>query len=441
LVVKFSQLLYPNTPAVSLRSGELKSLLSRRENKPLEWRDLTITGQQIGSYTSIAEMPDDEYSVVSRFSSGAVESMSAPNRVMIVNSVPIAVNTKATFDSDGLLSRAILAEDVTVFGIPLAGGSPVEVDPSRSMVLVGTIGRDTNIEGIPYSKGCLAHLPPTALDHQVPPCELVTSLAFRIKTSNDIFSGAYAPLTNTEVWPISEILKEGKDDIWIDIGPNAWRIPFDAKVEDGSWKNLSDNMKITGDFHAGETATVEIINPSIGEGGVCSALDGPDVPLFVGDIRGVRLEKKGIYFPNICGLAEGPDTDLDLVPNPLKPPNPTDIFNNLKAGIQSKRQELNLKREALKKLQKTLTDLQPEIDKAQAKINEFIEKRNNLRDFQNSLIEKKRQVGEFVCNHLDCPFSEICPVPEIPFVGCPVPKIKTPLPTKGRMQRFEQCNC
>src|SRR5829696_3461207 len=115
----------------------------------------------------------------------------------------------------------------------------------------------------------------------------------------------------------SMILKETKDDIWIDIGPKAWRIPFDSK--------LSGNMRISGDFHAGETATIEILNPAIGEGGVCSALDGPDVPLFVGDIRGIRLEKKGIFVPNICGLGEGPDTDMDIVLDPLKPPSPGDI--------------------------------------------------------------------------------------------------------------------
>lgn len=426
LSVTFAELKYPDIQSVSLRNGELKALLYRIVTRPLEWRQLVVTGSQIGTYTSIAEMPDDEYSVISRLPSGSIETITAPNRVMVVNTVPIAVNTNAMFGSDGRLSRAVLAEDVTVFGVPLAGGSPVEIDASHSMVLAGTIGRDTAIDGIPYTKGCLAHLPPSAMDHQVPPCERITSLAFRIKTSNDMFSSAYAPLTN--VSSLDDLLRETKDDIWIDIGPNAWRIPYDSK--------LSGNMRISGDFHGGETATIEILNPAIGEGSVCSALDGPDVPLFVGDIRGIRLEKKGIFVRNICGLAEGPDTDMDLVLNPLQPPDPRDILRNLNAAIQLKRETLALKRLALKTAQDKLRDLQPQIDQAQAKINEFIENRAKLTGFQNSLIEKKRQVGEFLCNQLHCPFSEICPVPEVPVLGCPVPKIPTPLPCPLR----DTCN-
>jgi hypothetical protein len=418
LIAKFSDLEYSDIPSVSLRDGEIRAQLSRLLAKPLEWEDLIITGKQIGSYSSLAEMPDDEYRVVARFSSGSIETISAANRVMIVNTVPIAINSNATFNADGRLSRAILAEDATVFGIPVAGGSPVEIDAGQAMVLAGTLGRDITIDGIKYSKGCLAHLPPTALDHQVPPCERITSLAFRIKTSSDAFSSAYAPLTN--VSSVDDLLRETKDDIWIDIGPKAWRIPYDSK--------LSTNMTISGDFHGGETATIEIVNPSIGEGSVCSALDGPDVPLFVGDIRGIRLEKKGIFVPNICGVAEGADTDMDVVLDPLRPPDPRDLLKNLNAAIQLKRETLALKRLALKTAQDKLRDLQPEIDKAQAKINQFIENRAKLTEFQNSLIEKRRKVGELLCDQLSCPFSEVCPIPEVPFLGCTVPKIKLPLP-------------
>jgi hypothetical protein len=418
LVARFSDLAYSDSQTVSLRDGEVKARLARLAAQPLEWRQLVITGRQIGSYASIAEMPDDEYSVIARLSSGSIETISAPNRVMIVNTVPIAINANATFNADGRLSRAVLAEDATVFGIPLAGGSPVEIDAGQSMVLAGTIGRDTTIDGIPYSKGCLAHLPPTALDHQVPPCERITSLAFRIKTSSDLFSSAYAPLTN--ISSLDDLLRETKDDFWIDIGPKAWRIPFDSK--------LSNNMRISGDFHGGETATIEILNPSIGEGSVCSALDGPDVPLFVGDIRGIRLEKKGIFVPDICGVAEAADTDLDLVVDPLRPPDPRDLLRNLNAAVQLKRETLALRRLALKTAQDKLRDLQPEIGKAQAKINEFIENRATLTQFQNSLIEKRREVGELLCNQLSCPFSEVCPIPEVPVLGCTVPKIKLPLP-------------
>ena len=417
LAAKFAELKYADIQTVSLRNGEVKSLLSRIITKPVEWQQLVVTGSQIGSYAAINEMPDDEYSVISRFSSGSIENISVPNRVMIVNTVPIAVNTNATFGSDGRLSRAILAEDATVFGIPLSAGSPVEIDASQSTVLAGTIGRDTTIDGIPYSKGCLAHLPPTAFDHQLPPCELITSLSFRIKTSSDMFSSAYAPLTN--ISSLDDLLKETKDDIWIDIGPKAWRIPFDSK--------LSSNMRISGDFHGGENATIEILNPAIAEGGVCSALDGPDVPLFVGDIRGIRLEKKGIFVPNICGLADGPDTDMDLVLNPLAPPDPRDILRNLNAAIQVERQLVAAKRQVLKTAQDKLRDLQPEIDKAQAKINAFIENRGKLTGFQNSLIEKRKKVGEFACNNLVCPFSCVCAGAGV-CGACLGKEINTPLP-------------
>lgn len=394
LTVMFSDLFYPSPPGISLNNGELRAEYTRNTGGAIEWKNLAIKGRQKGSYRSVSEMPDDEYTVISRYSSNLIESISAPNRVMVVNSVPIAIGTGATFTDTGLLSRAILSEDITIFGVPLLGGSPVEVDAQNSQVLIGTIGRDTTIDGIPYSKGCLAHLPPTPLDRQVPPCELIRTLAFRIKTSNDTFSGAYAPLTNIKLWPIGDLLKESKDDIWIDIGPQAWRIPFDSK--------LSGNMRISGDFHTGETATVEILNPAIGEGGNCSALDGPDVPLYVGDIRGIRVEKKGIFVPVICGLAEGPDSDIDLVLNPLKPPDPRDILKNLNAAIQLKRQELGLKNSAL-------TALQPAIEEAGRLIREIGQKEEKLAEFRSTLIEKRRQVGEFVCERL-CP--QVCvPVP------------------------------
>jgi hypothetical protein len=427
LVAKFSDLSYSNSP-VTLRSGEVRALLSRSSKQPLEWQNPTVTeqsewknpiisGEQIGSYRSLAEMPDDEYSVAARWSSGAIKSVKAPNRVMIVNTVPIAANTEATFSTNGLLSHAILARDFTVFGIPLAGGKPVEVDPTNSKVLLGTIGEDTRIEGLLYSKGCLAHLPPSAADHIVPPCERVTNLAFKIKTSNDEFSGAYAPYTNLKLTGdclhavsspearahcIESLLQESKDDIWIDIGPKAWRTPFDSK------QSLSSNLRIDGDFHTGQEATLTIANPSIGAGDSCSALEGaPDVPLFSGDIVGLRVEKKGIFVPNVCGIANGPDSDLGLLGDPFGITDPTEIVRNLQAALRIYNLEgPEAARNNLRHVSDELENRKHEFENAITLIDSFLSVQGELERLSGLLVSKQKELGGVVCDLLTCP--QVC---------------------------------
>ncbi|HEY0430185.1 MAG TPA: hypothetical protein VGC61_00170, partial [Pyrinomonadaceae bacterium] len=273
LAAPFTRLEYPDTPSVSLESGELRAALSRTPGSRLEWGSLAITGKQIGTYTSVREIPSDEYDAMPATAPNTV-SISAPNRVVVVNSVPIATKSTATFEPDGVLLRALLAEDTTVFGVPLTGGSWVEIDAHRSVVLLGTIGRDTLIDGVPYSKGCLAHLPPTDADRSSPPCELVTSLAVRIKTSDSLLSSAVDPITGKA------------DDIWLDIGPKAWRLTAEPNA----------------DFSRGATTTITIPDPSnieVGNCSNCSALDGKVVPLHVGDITQIRLEKKGVTLPGL----------------------------------------------------------------------------------------------------------------------------------------------
>jgi hypothetical protein len=128
-----------------------------------------VKGEQDGSYANLSELPADEYTVLSRLPSGSIENLVAPNRVMVVSTVPMAANSTATFDAGGYLVNAILARDATIFGVPLLGGSAVELNAEQSTVIMGTLGIDTTIDGVPYSKGCVAHLPPTDADRQTPP--------------------------------------------------------------------------------------------------------------------------------------------------------------------------------------------------------------------------------------------------------------------------------
>lgn len=375
IAARFSKMEYQDTPTVTLENGELDATVSRSSSEHLEWTQLVVKGDQNGSYQNVFELPVDEYDTVSRFPSGAVQSLIAANRVMIVSTIPIAMASAAIFDDGGHLVNAVLARDATVFGVPLAGGSAVEVNAPASEVLVGTIGEDTTIDGVPYSKGCLAHLPPTDADKQVPPCELVTSLAVRITTSSDLLAGANDPITGKT------------DDIWLDIGPKAWLISGG------------------GDFSRGATTTVSV-DPSNVLGDDCSALTPGSVPLYVSDIVKVRIEKKGIWLPGICGIAEGPDSTADV--GDLIPTKPSDVLKNISTAVQAERQLLELEREAIEKIGKEIDDANDAIDKAQAILNKAADLDHKVTDTQNTLLDLQNRllnVPDELCQHksgLEC---------------------------------------
>ena len=137
----FTRLEYPSTPDVTLHDGELDARVSRAPGTALSWSGLIVKGQQDGSYTSVAQMPDDEYNTLTRYQSGTVETMKAPNRVMVVNTVPIATNALAALDAGGYLVNATLAWDATIFGVPLAPGTPAEVNAENGAVLLERSGR------------------------------------------------------------------------------------------------------------------------------------------------------------------------------------------------------------------------------------------------------------------------------------------------------------
>jgi len=368
LAATFSQLVYQDTPGVTLRDGEVDAGISRSGQGNLEWSGLVVKGNQSGSYQKVTELPTDEYAVILKSPSGTTEKLVAPNRVMMVDSVPIAVNSTATFDDGGYLANAILAADATVFGVPLLGGTAVEVNAEKSMVLVGTIGKETTIDGVPYSKGCLAHLPPTDSDKQTPPCELVTSLAVRITTSNDLLAGANDPLTGKP------------DDIWLDIGPKAWMISG------------------LGDFSRGATTTITL-DPTNVDGGDCSALTPGNVPLYVGDIVKARVEKKGISLPEICGVAEGPDSLVDTgVEIPI---TPSAALSDMQAQIQVQRQALQIAHDAIDKLATEIGQLQKAVDDADAIINQGSKLTQKVADVQNTIVDVQHQITDAVLKGTD----------------------------------------
>jgi hypothetical protein len=372
LVAAFSQLAYQATPGVILRDGEVDAGFSRNGPGDLQWSGLVVKGNQSGSYQEITEMPTDEYAVISKSPSGTTEKLLAPNRVMVVDSVPIAVNSVATFDDGGYLANAILASDSTVFGIPLLGGTAVEVNGEKSTVLVGTIGKETTIDGVPYSKGCLAHLPHTDSDKQAPPCELVTTLAVRITTSNDLLAGANDPLTGKP------------DDIWLDIGPKAWMISGH------------------GDFSRGVTTTINL-DPTNIDGGDCSALDPGNVPLYVGDIVKVRVEKKGISLPGplrkVCGIAEAPDSLVDTgVEIPI---TPSAALSDLQTQIQLQRQALQIAHDGIDTLSQEIGKLQQAINDADAIINRGSKLTQKVADVQDTIVDVQHQITDAVLKETD----------------------------------------
>ena len=127
--------------------------------------------------------------------------------------------------------------------------------------------------------------------------EAIQSLGFTITTADSLCAGT-------------------DDDVWIDVGPKAW--------------------KLQGGFTRNSTRTVTIVPSNIADG---SGLSPSEVPLFVRDIKFVRLEKKGIgmtdlppltpeliamrqsgFAQKIGGLTNAPDSLPEiLVPGGLTP--------------------------------------------------------------------------------------------------------------------------
>src|SRR5262249_24455282 len=90
--------------------------------------------------------------------------------------------------------------------------------------------------------------------------EKIDTLEVRVVTADSLFAGT-------------------DRDVWIDIGPKAWKLP--------------------GDFPRGSTRTMQLSPSEIADG---SGLTPNSVPLFLDDIRFLRVEKKGIGMADIPAL-------------------------------------------------------------------------------------------------------------------------------------------
>ena len=200
----------------------------------------------------------------------------------------------------------------------------------------------------------------------------MTSLAVRIATSNDLFASANDPITGKP------------DDIWLDIGPKAWRI------SDESYK---------GDFGRGANKPITV-DPSNVEGDDCSALTPGPVPLYTGDIVKVRLEKKGIFAPKICGIAEGPDS-LATLPLLSFPPKPSDVLTQMQTSIQVQREALDLKHQAIQHIAKDIGDLQDAINNAQAIIDKGADLATKAAQALNDVDELQRKIDDAVAKKIN----------------------------------------
>jgi len=189
-------------------------------------------------------------------------------------------------------------------------------------------------------------------------------------TSNDFLSGANDPLTGKP------------DDIWLDIGPKAWLISG------------------RGDFSRGATTTVAI-DPQNVDGDDCSALTPNIVPLYVGDVVKIRLEKKGISLPDICGVAEGPDSLVD--PGQLLPTKPSDALNTMTVAIQLQRQQLALQKQIVDQAAQEVSKIQDAINQAKAVIDQAASLTQKVADVKNGIVDVQHQILSTptqICNNV-----------------------------------------
>jgi hypothetical protein len=198
-------------------------------------------------------------------------------------------------------------------------------------------------------------LPVTSVDPDQP----IRSLAVRITTSNDLLSG-----TN--------------DDVWLDIGPKAW--------------------KIGDDFDRGTTKTIAI--DLIGKD---DNLDIPAVvPLYVRDISQVRLEKKGL-----CGLTDAPDSVASALLPPL--PTPANTIAALKQQVAYAQYALDqqqtlvgIQEKILQQQVQIIGSAQKEIASAQYDLanipGQIANAKNQVLDVQRRLAQTPAQIAQRQCH-------------------------------------------
>jgi hypothetical protein len=184
------------------------------------------------------------------------------------------------------------------------------------------------------------------------PGDPIKSLAVRLTTSGDLLSG-----TN--------------DDVWLDIGPKAWKIGSD--FDKGSTRTISIDLTTRDD-------NVDV--PSV-------------VPLYVRDITRVRLEKKGL-----CGLTDAPDSVAGLVLPAI--PTPAETIAALKQQVVLAQYALDQQQAALDLQQKLLDQQVQAISIAQQTIssaeNELATIPGQIANIQNQLTSLQKQLLQTPAN-------------------------------------------
>jgi hypothetical protein len=175
----------------------------------------------------------------------------------------------------------------------------------------------------------------------------IRSLAVRVVTSDSLFSGT-------------------ERDVWIDIGPKAW--------------------KLEGTFPRGSTRTVPLPVNNVAAN---SGLTPGEVPIFWNDVKFVRLEKKGISLADlppltpelialqpigrsIGGITNAPDDLLDLTM--LGGPTPQNMLQDSRAKLAATRLALDQQEAALVLLRNSLTESNQSLQQKILLFNEAVTK-------------------------------------------------------------------
>ena len=195
-----------------------------------------------------------------------------------------------------------------------------------------------------------------ASDEPLSPNEPIDSIQVRIETGTGLFSA-------------------DSDDVWLDIGPRAW--------------------KIGDSFGSGSTVTTLLSAADIDNAYFKPTVSGK---LRVKDIAYIRLEKKGI-----CGLTGAPDSTLDLLfPGGATPGN---LLPSARAEIEKAQAALGLADDALALHQKAIAAEQKEINDLDQKLNEL----NTLEviaekiaiDLNTGLLQKQHDIESGAIQHLE----------------------------------------
>jgi hypothetical protein len=220
-----------------------------------------------------------------------------------------------------------------------------------SVFLATTARGATECIVIPGAPTLGVDAPFNATAGQFSPDEVISSLQVKFDTDSGIFAGT-------------------TDDVWLDLGPRAWKVGSDFPA--GSSKSF--NVTVNNDYF--------------------SAPNGPPSPLRVRDIGYVRIEKKGI-----CGITDAPDSLFD--PASFLPSAEAEIEKAQKALseagklIDLHRQAIKAEQEAIDAAAKANQDfLNKKADAEKQLLDLNVSIQQKQLDLQNGVIKKLEDVAE-----------------------------------------------